>query len=55
MTWIKRVVVVLAVGFCLFYLIKQPEGSADAVRNVVLAAGHALRSVFTFVRSLALS
>lgn len=31
--WIKTILVVLVVGFCLFYLFTRPEAAASAVRN----------------------
>ena len=34
MTWVKRILLVLVVGFLLFYLIQQPESAAAAVRTV---------------------
>ena len=33
MKWIKRMLLVLVVGFVLFYLVNQPQGAADAVRG----------------------
>ena len=34
MTWVKRFIVFLVVGFALFYLIAYPEAAANAVRAV---------------------
>ena len=51
--WLKRFVFVLVVGFCLFYVVNQPEGAAAAVRTVFLAAGKAFGSIITFFTSLA--
>ncbi len=48
MTLAKRVLVVLVVGFFLFYLISQPEGAASAVRTVFAAIGLAFRSIVRF-------
>lgn len=31
--WVKTIAVVLAIGFCLFYLFDRPEAAAAAVRN----------------------
>jgi len=53
MTWVKRILAVLVLGFFLFYLITQPEGAAAAVRTVFSAVGIAFRSIVTFFTSLA--
>jgi hypothetical protein len=53
MTWVKRILAVLVLGFFLFYLITQPEGAAAAVRTVFSAVGTAFRSIVTFFTSLA--
>ena len=53
MKWVKRILLVLVVGFCLFYLIQQPEGAASAVRTVFGALARAFRSIITFFTSLA--
>ncbi|MGI3781445.1 MAG: hypothetical protein ACRYG2_11780 [Janthinobacterium lividum] len=52
-TWVKRLVFVLVIGFCLFYVVNQPEGAAAAVRTVFLAVGRAIGSIITFFTSLA--
>jgi hypothetical protein len=31
--WIKTILLVLAVGFCLFYLFTRPEAAASAVKS----------------------
>ena len=49
----KRVLFVLAIGFCLFYLVNQPEGAAAAVRNVFAALARAVGSIVTFFTTLA--
>jgi hypothetical protein len=51
--WIKRMLVVLVVGFVLFYLVNQPEGAADAVRGAAAAVGNAVNSIITFFNALA--
>jgi hypothetical protein len=51
--WVKRFVFVLVVGFCLFYVVNQPEGAAAAVRTAFLAVGKAFGSIITFFTSLA--
>ena len=53
MKWVKRILLVLLVGFCLFYLIQQPEGAASAVRSVFGAVARAFQSIMTFFTSLA--
>lgn len=53
MKWTKKIVFVLVVGFCLFYVIQQPEGAADAVRTVFAALVRAFQAVVTFFTSLA--
>ena len=53
MTWVKRILAILVVGFFLFYLITQPESAAAAVRTVFAAVGVAFRSIVRFFTSLA--
>ncbi len=53
MKFVKRVLLVLVVGFCLFYLVQQPEGAAGAVRTVFGAVARAFASIITFFTSLA--
>jgi hypothetical protein len=50
--WTKKVIFVLVVGFCLFYLIQQPEGAAEAVRTVFAALVRVFQAVVTFFTSL---
>jgi len=52
-TWAKRVLLVLVVGFFLFYLISQPEGAASAVRTVFNAVAIAFRAIVQFFSALA--
>ncbi len=49
---LKRVLVWLAIAFVLFYVIQQPESSADMVRSAGEALGDAASSFATFVSSL---
>ena len=51
--WTKKILFVLVVGFCLFYLIQQPEGAAEAVRTVFGALVRAFQAIVTFFTSLA--
>jgi hypothetical protein len=53
MSFAKRVLVILIVGFFIFYLISQPEGAASAVRTVFAALGVAFRAIVRFFTSLA--
>ncbi len=53
MKWIKRILLILVVGFCLFYVIQQPQGAAAAVRTVFNALARAFRSIVVFFTSLA--
>lgn len=53
MRLVKRILLVLVVGFLLFYLIQQPEGAAAAVRTVFGALARAFGSIITFFTSLA--
>ncbi|WP_169337878.1 hypothetical protein [Propionicicella superfundia] len=47
--WIKTAILVLVIGFALFYLFTQPEAAAAAVKTFFGAFG----SIFTFFSSLA--
>lgn len=51
--WFKRLLFVVVVGFCLFYLVNQPEGAAGAVRTVFAAVARAFGSIITFFTTLA--
>lgn len=53
MRFVKRVLLVLVIGFCLFYLVQQPQSAAAAVRTVFGAVGRAFQSIMTFFTSLA--
>lgn len=53
MKWIKRMLLLLVVGFVLFYLVNQPEGAAAAVRGAFAAVGTAVDSLITFFNALA--
>jgi len=53
MKLVKRILLVLVVGFCLFYLVQQPEGAAEAVRTVFGALARAFQSIILFFTSLA--
>jgi len=53
MAWVKKALLVLLVGFIVFYLISQPEAAADAVQTAAGAVALAFRSVVRFFTSLA--
>jgi hypothetical protein len=53
MTWVRRILFVLVVGFLLFYLIQQPESAAAAVRTVFDAVELAFQAIVRFFTSLA--
>ena len=53
MTLAKRVIVVLLVGFFVFYLISNPEGAASAVQTVFDALATAFRAIVRFFSTLA--
>ena len=53
MKWVKRILLVLLVGFCLYYLVKQPEGAAAAVRQVFMAVVGVFTAIARFFSSLA--
>ena len=52
MKWVKRILVVLVIGFVLFYLVKQPEGAADVVRSAAEGVAHVITSIITFFDAL---
>jgi hypothetical protein len=53
MTWVKRFIVFLVVGFALFYLIAHPEAAANAVRTVFGGLALVFHSILIFFQSLA--
>ena len=53
MTWVKRFIVFLIVGFFLFYLVSQPVAAANAVRAVFGGLALVFRSILIFFQSLA--
>ncbi len=50
---LKKVLVWLAIAFIVFYVIQQPESSAEMVKNAGTALGDAASSIAAFVSSLA--
>ena len=53
MTWVKRFIVFLVVGFFLFYLVAYPEAAANAVRAVFGGLAMVFSSILTFFEALA--
>ncbi len=49
---LKKVVTWLVIAFVVFYVIQEPQRSADLVRNAGEALGNAASSLSTFVGSL---
>lgn len=50
---LKKVITWLVVAFAVWYVIQNPQGSADIVRNTGTALGDAATSLSEFVGSLA--
>jgi hypothetical protein len=53
MTWVKRFIIFLVVGFFLFYLVAQPVAAANAVQGVAGGIALVFRSILIFFQSLA--
>jgi hypothetical protein len=53
MTWVKRFIVFLVVGFFLFYLVSQPVNAANAVQAVIRGLALVFRSILIFFQTLA--
>jgi hypothetical protein len=53
MTWVKRLIVFLVVGFALYYLVAYPESAANAVRAVAGGLARVFRSILIFFQALA--
>ena len=49
---LKKVLVWLAIAFVVFYVIQQPESSAEMVRTAGVALGDAASSIAAFVTTL---
>ena len=52
MLWVRKVLLVLLVGFVLLYLIQRPESAAGAVRSFLAAIGAAFGAIVVFFNSL---
>jgi hypothetical protein len=53
MTWVKRFIVFLVVGFALFYLIAYPVSAANGVKAVFGGLAVVFNSLIIFFQSLA--
>ena len=53
MPWVRKILLVLLVGFVLFYLIQRPESAAGAVRTFAGAVALAFQAIVRFFTSLA--
>jgi Na+/proline symporter len=53
MTWVKRFIVFLVVGFALFYLVAYPEAAANAVQALIAGIAAVFRSILIFFQALA--
>lgn len=49
----RKALVLLVIGFVVFYLVTQPEGAADAVRGAAAAVGDAFDAIMRFFNALA--
>jgi hypothetical protein len=52
MSWGRRIIVGLLILFFLFLLITNPEGAAEAMRNVFAAIGTFFNALVTFITNL---
>ncbi len=53
MPLVRKILLVLFVGFVLFYLIRRPESASGAVRTIFGAISAAFRAIVVFFNSLA--
>jgi nucleoside recognition membrane protein YjiH len=53
MTWVKRFIIFLIVGFFLFYLVSQPVAAANVVRAIAGGIAVVFRSILVFFQALA--
>jgi hypothetical protein len=49
---VRRILIAVVVLVVLYFVISQPEGAAEFVRNVIELISEALSSIVTFIRSL---
>lgn len=52
---LKKIVMLLVVGFAVYYLLTAPEGAADAIRNAFTAVIDAFGQVMVFANNLVAS
>lgn len=48
----KKIGIIVGVAFALFFVISQPQGSADLVLNILTILGDAAAAVVEFIRAL---
>lgn len=48
----KKIGIIAGVAFALFFVISQPQGSADLVLSILTILGDAAASVVEFIRAL---
>ena len=53
MTWLKRFIAFLVVGFAIYFLIVNPVAAANAVRAVAYGLALVFRSILVFFQTLA--
>lgn len=51
-TQVRRILIAVVVLVVLYFVISQPQGAADFVRNIIELLRQALSSIVTFFRSL---
>jgi hypothetical protein len=49
---VKKALLALALAFVIYYLVTEPVGAADAVRNAASAVGTAFESIVAFFSRL---
>ncbi|MDD7917395.1 MULTISPECIES: hypothetical protein [Actinomycetospora] len=48
----KKIGIIVGVAFALFFVISQPQNSADLVLNILTILGDAAASVVAFIQAL---
>lgn len=49
---VKKILIWLAIGFAVFYLLSQPTGAANAIKGAADGIASAFNSIITFFTSL---
>ena len=52
MTWVKRFIIFLLVGFGLYYMVAYPEAAANGVRAILGGLAVVFRSILIFFQTL---